>query len=91
MQYFFQYGRHNGAEPASVWHSYCKTPFHFNNINVKHQMKEFFEHIKKIAIADSRLYFEPYMMMGRFIRRLFRAIFSILKRSRTNYTEGDGQ
>jgi hypothetical protein len=54
-------------------------------------MKEFFEHIKKIAIEDTRLFFEPYMMVGRFIRRLFRAISSHLKRSKTNDKKGETQ
>lgn len=54
-------------------------------------MKEFLEHIKKIAIADSRLFLEPYMTAGRFIRRLFRAVFLRLKRSKTNDKKGDGQ
>jgi len=54
-------------------------------------MKEFLEHIKKIAIADSRLFLEPYMTVGRFIRRLFRAVFSRFKRSKTNDKKGDDQ
>jgi hypothetical protein len=54
-------------------------------------MKEFLEHIKKIAIADSRLFLEPYMVIGRFIRRLFRSVFSRLKRSRKNDKKGDSQ
>ena len=57
----------------------------------KYQMKEFLEHIKKIAIADSRLFLEPYMTVGRFIRRLFRAVFSRFKRSKTNDKKGDDQ
>jgi len=54
-------------------------------------MKELFEHIKKIAIEDSRLFFEPYMMVGRFIRRLFRTISSRLKRLKTNDKKGETQ
>jgi len=54
-------------------------------------MKEFFEHIKKIAIADSRLFLEPYIAIGRFIRRLFRALSSRLKRSNKNDRNGDDQ
>ena len=54
-------------------------------------MKEFLEHIKKIAIEDSRLFFEPYMMIGRFIHRLFRAISSRLKRAKINGKKGDTQ
>ena len=54
-------------------------------------MKEFLEHIKKIAIADSRLFLEPYMMIGRFIRKLFRSVLSRLKRSKKNDGKGDGQ
>jgi len=54
-------------------------------------MKEFLEHIKKIAIEDTRLFFEPYMMVGRFIRRLFRAIASRLKRLMKNCKKGINQ
>jgi len=54
-------------------------------------MKELFEHIKKIAIADTRLFFEPYMAIGRFIRRVFRAIFSRFNDSKKNEREGDNQ
>lgn len=54
-------------------------------------MKEFFDHIKKIAIADSRLFLEPYVAVGRFICRLFRAISSRLKRSKKNDRKGDNQ
>jgi hypothetical protein len=57
----------------------------------KYQMKEFLEHIKKIAIADSRLFLEPYMMIGRFIRKLFRIVLSRLQRSKKNDGKGDGQ
>ena len=54
-------------------------------------MNKFFEHIKKIAIADSRLFLEPYVTVGRLIRRLFRTVFSRLKRSKTNDRKGDDQ
>lgn len=31
--------------------------------------KEIFEHVKRVAIADSKLFFEPYVSVWRGIRR----------------------
>lgn len=67
-----------------------KTSVHVN-IKANTKMNKFLEHIKKIAIADSRLFLEPYVTVGRLIRRLFRTVFSRLKRSNTNDRKGDGQ
>ena len=34
-------------------------------------MKEFFQHMKKVAIADSKLFCEPYVAIYKFIKRDF--------------------
>lgn len=34
-------------------------------------MKEFLQHMKKVAIADSKLFFEPYVAIYKFIKRDF--------------------
>lgn len=34
-------------------------------------MKEFLQHMKKVAIADSKLFFEPYVAIFNFIKRDF--------------------
>ncbi|WP_312164992.1 hypothetical protein [Massilia timonae] len=53
-------------------------------------MKELIEHLKKIAIKDSRLFLEPYVQVGRFIRRFGIALLSRLKSLKKN-KEGDNQ
>lgn len=34
-------------------------------------MREFIQHMKKVAIADSKLFFEPYVAIYKFIKRDF--------------------
>lgn len=34
-------------------------------------MKEFLQHMKKVAIADSKLFLEPYVAIYKFIKRDF--------------------
>jgi hypothetical protein len=34
-------------------------------------MNEFFQHMKKVAIADSKLFLEPYAAVYKFIKRNF--------------------
>ena len=52
-------------------------------------MKDLIEHIKRIAIADTRLFFEPYVKVGRFIRRLAIALFSRLRGAKHKDNAGD--
>ena len=37
-------------------------------------MKDFFNHLKRIAVADSKLFLQPYVAVARAIRRAFRFI-----------------
>jgi hypothetical protein len=34
-------------------------------------MSEFFQHMKKVAIADTKLFFEPYVAVYKIIKRDF--------------------
>lgn len=34
-------------------------------------MKEYLQHMQKVAIADSKLFFEPYVAIYKFIKRDF--------------------
>jgi len=37
-------------------------------------MKDFFNHLKRVAIADTKLFFEPYVAIGRAIRSAYKFI-----------------
>jgi hypothetical protein len=54
-------------------------------------LKEFFEHIKRIAIADTRLFFEPYVTVYRFIRSLTKATSGWIKRRLRKHNKADDQ
>lgn len=45
-------------------------------------MKKLIEHLKQVAIEDTRLFFEPYVKVGRFVRRLGTALLSRLNLSK---------
>ena len=54
------------------------------------KMNKLIEHIKKVAIDDIRLFFEPFTIMTRLIRRLAIAVISRFRRSKTkDKKEGD--
>jgi hypothetical protein len=52
-------------------------------------LKEFIEHIKRIAIEDTRLFFEPYVNVFRFIRSLTRAASGWIKRQLRKHDKAD--
>lgn len=54
-------------------------------------MKELIEHIKRVAIEDFRLFFEPVVTVFRFIRSLTRAVSGWLKRQLRKQNKGDDQ
>lgn len=37
-------------------------------------MRDFFNHVKRIVIADTKLFFYPYVAVGGAVRRAFRLI-----------------
>jgi hypothetical protein len=37
-------------------------------------MKDLFNHLKRVAIADTKLFFQPYVAVGRAIRSAYRFI-----------------
>lgn len=54
-------------------------------------MKELIKHLKKVAIEDTRLFFEPYVAVGRLIRRFVATLFSRPKQSNQKSNGGDSQ
>ena len=53
-------------------------------------MNKLIEHIKRVAIDDIRLFFEPFTIVTRLIRRLAIAVISRFRRSKTkDEKEGD--
>lgn len=53
-------------------------------------MNKLIEHIKKVAIDDIRLFFEPFTTVTRLTRRLATAVISRIRRSKTkDEKEGD--
>lgn len=51
-------------------------------------MMEIFEHIKRVAIADFKLFFEPYVWVGSAIRR---GISSANRRVKNCFTRAKNQ
>jgi hypothetical protein len=54
-------------------------------------MNKLIEHIKKVAIEDTRLFFEPLTALKRLIRRVATAIASRIRRSKSKDNKDDGQ
>ncbi|MGK5024866.1 hypothetical protein [Janthinobacterium sp. RB2R34] len=54
-------------------------------------MNKLIEHIKKVAIEDTRLFFEPFAAVKRLIRRVATAITSRIKRSKPKDKKDDDQ
>jgi hypothetical protein len=71
--------------------SALKILIYLNNVKAKYQMKEFLAHVKKIVIADIKLFWEPYFIVGRFIRRFFIAMVTRIKRWRIKSKNGGDQ
>lgn len=57
----------------------------------KTKLKELIEHIKRVAIEDFRLFFEPFVTVFRFIRSLTRAASGWIKRQLRKKNEGNDQ
>ena len=58
---------------------------------MKKKMNKLIAHIKKIAIEDTRLFFEPLTAVKRLIRRMATAITSRIRRSKPKDNKDDGQ
>ena len=57
---------------------------------MKKKMNKLIAHIKKVAIEDTRLFFEPFTTVTRLTRRLATAVTARLRRSKTkDKKEGD--
>lgn len=56
--------------------------------NRKPKLKELIEHIKRVAIEDFRLFFEPFVTVFHFIRSVTKAAFRWIKRQRRKQNEG---
>ena len=54
-------------------------------------MRKLIEHVKKIALEDTRLFFEPLTILMRLFRRLFAALIIRIRRSNTQENKEDGQ
>lgn len=55
------------------------------------KLREFIEHIKRVAIEDSRLFFEPYVAVYRFTRSLTKATSGWIKRRLRKRNKADDQ
>ena len=58
---------------------------------MKKKMNKLIEHIKKVAIEDTRLFFEPFAAVKRLIRRVATAITSRIRRSKPKDKKDDDQ
>lgn len=58
---------------------------------MKKKMNKLIAHIKKVAIKDIRLFFEPLTAVKRLIRRMATAITSRIRRSKPKDKKDDGQ
>ena len=58
---------------------------------MKKKMNKLIEHIKKVAIEDTRLFFEPLAAVNRLIRRMATAITSRIRRSKPEDKKDEGQ
>lgn len=54
-------------------------------------MRKLIEHVKKIALEDTRLFFEPLTILMRLLRRLFASLIIRFRRSNTQENKEDGQ
>jgi len=44
-------------------------------------MNDLFDHLKRVAVADTRLFFQPYVAVGRAIRSAYRFIKEEIRRA----------
>jgi hypothetical protein len=54
-------------------------------------LKKLIEHIKRVAIEDFRLFFEPFVTVFRFSRSLTRTASGWIKRQLRKQNKGDNQ
>lgn len=55
------------------------------------KLREFIEHIKRVAIEDSRLFFEPYVAVYRVTRSLTKATSGWIKQRLRKRNKADDQ
>ena len=66
---------------STKWLAYSGHSVFTLNI-MKTKMNKLIEHIKKVAIEDTRLFFEPFAAVKRLIHRVATAITSRIRRSK---------
>jgi hypothetical protein len=54
-------------------------------------LKKLIEHIKRVAIEDFHLFFEPFVTVFRFIRSLTKAASGWIKRQLRKHNKADDQ